>query len=149
MRGSGWTSSCLDVRGWDLVWCDEDVYRRYRVKKATRSEETGEFEMLMGANSNLLKPAIDADSLIREEQWVLGYTVTPLRTIDEVFVAEILGSTASRVGHLLLGPHVSLGPTSSRDGGRFLSDAEDQLPGFDDDSLVGRGMLPGLLGVNS
>ena len=120
--------------GWDLTWSDERVYRKYRIKKATKNE-SGEFEMLVGLNSNLLQN--DVETLLIEEQWVLGYTATTLHTIDEIFAAEVTGATDSRVGRLVFGRMIMLGRTTPPDGGRFLSDDEDVLPGFEDDSGAG------------
>ncbi|MCC2592534.1 hypothetical protein LKO27_03750 [Tessaracoccus sp. OS52] len=127
--------------GFDLVWSDDHVFRKYRVKKATRNDESGEFEMLVGPNSGLLTSCTEPDPLFAEEQWVFGYTVSPLRTIDEVFVAEVLGSTAAKVGHLLLGTPIVLARTAPPDDGRFHSDEEDHLPGYDE-GLFGWGNQP-------
>lgn len=126
--------------GWDMVWSQVGIYRKYRIKKA-RKGRGGAFEMLVGPNSALMKPV--PESLIGEEQWVLGYTVSVDRGVEEVFVAKIVGVTDHKVPQLVLGDTVLLGsggPPSN--GGRFVSEDEDFLPGFgdddaDDDSAAG------------
>lgn len=126
--------------GWDLVWSEVGTYRKYRIKKA-RKGRGGNFDMLVGANSALMKPA--PESLIGEEQWVLGYTVSAERVIEEIFAAKILGVTDHKVPQLILGNAVLLGSGGTPPGGdRFTSDDEDFLPGFgdeaaDDDSADG------------
>lgn len=117
--------------GWDLIWSEEGLYRKYRIKKATKSR-SGAFEMLVGANSALVK--LSPESLISEEQWVLGFTVTASRDIDDVFAAKILGVTGRRVQQLVLSAPIILGTGSTLpSGGKFVSAEEDFLPGFEDD----------------
>lgn len=117
--------------GWDLVWSREGLYRKYRIKKAQKGKRDARFEMLVGTNSALARPS--AESLIGEEQWVLGYTVTANRGIDEVFAAQILGVTDHKVPQLVLSAPVLLGtPRTPPTGGRFVSDDDDFLPGFED-----------------
>jgi hypothetical protein len=117
--------------GLDLVWSEEGVYRKYRIKKA-RKGRAGSYEMLVGPNSVLFQA--QTDSLLGEEQWVLGYTVALTGEIDEVFAARVIGVTNHKVPQLVLGTVISLGaaPTPPT-GGRFTSDNEDFLPGFEDD----------------
>lgn len=118
--------------GLDLVWSEPGVYRKYRIKKAKKGR-AGAFEMLVGPNSALFLP--QAESLIGEEQWVLGYTVSSTRDIDDVFAAKVIGVTAHKVPQLIFGAVITLGsggvPPS---GGRFTSDADDFLPGFESDA---------------
>lgn len=120
--------------GLDLVWSEEGVYRKYRIKKA-RKGRAGAFEMLVGPNSVLFQP--QPDSLIGEEQWVLGYTVTAAGDIDEVFAARVVGVTSHKVPQLIFGTVIMLGtaPTPPT-GGRFISDDEDFLPGFGEDDAA-------------
>lgn len=114
--------------GWDLVWSEVGTYRKYRIKKA-RKGRYGAFEMLVGTNSSLMKAL--PESLIGEEQWVLGYTVSADRGIEEVFAAKILGVTDHKVPQLVLGTSVSLGSGDPPPhGGKFTSKEEDFLPGF-------------------
>lgn len=117
--------------GLDLVWSEEGVYRKYRIKKARRGRG-GAFEMLVGPNSVLFQP--QPDSLIGEEQWVLGYTVASEGDIDEVFAAPVVGVTSHKVPQLVFGTVIMLGtaPTPPT-GGKFVSDDEDFLPGFGED----------------
>lgn len=117
--------------GWDLVWSEEGLYRKYRIKKSTKSR-SGAFEMLVGTNSALIR--LRPESLIGEEQWVLGFTVTASRDIDDVFAAKILGVTERQVPKLVLSTPVLLGTESTPPTrGKFISDEEDFLPGFEDD----------------
>lgn len=115
--------------GLDLVWSEDGVYRKYRIKKAKKGK-TGAFEMLVGTNSVLWQP--QAESLIVEEQWVLGYTVSATRNIDEVFAAKVIGITSHKVPHLVFGTIILLGSGSTTPPGKFTSDDEALLPGFED-----------------
>lgn len=119
--------------GWDLVWSEAGTYRKYRIKKARKGRD-GVFEMLVGTNSALTKAV--PESLIGEEQWVLGYTVSTDQAIQDVFAAKILGVTDHKVPQLVLGSTLLLGSggTPPR-GGKFTSDDEDFLPGFGDQDL--------------
>lgn len=117
--------------GLDLVWSEEGVYRKYRIKKA-RKGRGGTFEMIVGPNSVLFQP--QPESLLGEEQWVLGYTVTPAGDIDEVFASRVVGVTNHMVPQLVFGTVILLGTGPTPPTGRkFTSDDEDFLPGFEDD----------------
>lgn len=118
--------------GWDLVWSEDGLYRKYRIKKAAKAKSGG-FEMLVGTNSALMKPA--PESLIGEEQWVLGFTVTASRAIEDVFAARIMDVTDHKVPQLVLGAPIILGSGGTTPtGGKFTSDEEDFLPGFEDET---------------
>ncbi len=118
--------------GWDIVWAEEGLYRKYRIKKATKGRGEVPFDMLVGMNSALTHRTPE---LLGEEQWVLGYTVTSSRDIDEVFAARILGVTDHKVPHLILGQAVLLGSGSTPPKStRFVSDGDEFLPGFGEGS---------------
>lgn len=118
--------------GWDLVWSEEGIYRKFRIKKAKRGKN-GAFQMLVGTNSALTNPL--PQNLIGEEQWVFGYTTTSDRMIDAVFAAPILGVTDHKIPQLVLGNPVLLGSGGTPSGGgKFTSDDEDFLPGFEGDA---------------
>ncbi len=118
--------------GWDLVWSEDGLYRKYRIKKAVKAK-SGAFEMLVGTNSALMKPS--PESLIGEEQWVLGFTVTASRAIEDVFAARIVDITDHKVPQLVLGAPIILGSGGTPPtGGKFTSADEDFLPGFEDET---------------
>lgn len=121
--------------GLDLVWSEEGLYRRYRIKKATRAR-SGSYEMMVGANSAIVASA--EDNLIGDEQWVLGFTVSETWEIADLFVARVLGMIPGKVSRLHLGAPVPLAitPPTPPDRG-FTSRTEDYLPGLDDEEAEG------------
>lgn len=115
--------------GLDLIWLRGAVYRKYRLKRASVTGE-GTYDFVVGDGSTLLQ--VDGDSLWREERWVLGYTTSAAFQIDQIFVAEVVGVSETRVKKLLLGDVVPLATGLTPRGPGFVSDDEDTLPGFDD-----------------
>lgn len=114
----------------DLVWQGDKACRKYRLKRA-RVTKDGEYEFVVGDGSSLLQA--EPDALWTTERWILGYTVVS-GLVDAIFVAEVKGATDDQVRRLVLGRIVDLSRDQSTDGGPgFVSDADDTLPGFDDE----------------
>lgn len=118
----------------DLIWLRGSVYRKYRLKRASVSSE-GAYEFVVGDGSTLLR--LDGEGFWREERWILGYTTTATFEIKDIFVAEVVGVTDACVKKLLLGDIIMLGSNTPPQGSGFVSDDEDALPGFDDESDEG------------
>lgn len=122
----------------DLVSYHGDTSRRFRLKAATVNAH-GAFEFVVGDGSSLLQA--EEDALWREERWVLGYTTTQDFQLRDIFVAEIIGISDTKVKKLILGDLISLTHHLGPVGPAFVSDEEDSLPGFDDETAVDEGDL--------
>lgn len=70
---------CRSVSGGacDVLVVVGDVVRHHRVRKATKDVETGEYEVVCHSDS-ILAVEDSSEALLREERWILGYTV-PMR----------------------------------------------------------------------
>ena len=68
-----------------------------------------------------------------EERWIFGYTLTPLHTIDELFVAQILGHTGNGPMRLVLGPPIDIKPSTPP---RGFTSTDEGLEGFDEDDAA-------------
>lgn len=95
--------------------------------KSVKVNAQGESVAVCGADSTLLK--VDGEKLAVEEKWILGYTVTDLDTIADIFVAKIRGFIDGKPVKLILGPPISLRRTTPTPGG-FVS-RDEELPGFE------------------
>lgn len=111
-------------------------YRVYRLRRATKLQ-TGEY--LVQNNSASAWAGLDEDTLMEDQFWVLGYTLSD-DGIDEIFTARVLGFTEGNPGRLLLGPHVLLGSSVTHDpsgGFRPSEEGLDDLFDEDDDTAAG------------
>lgn len=118
--------------GLDLDSYDGNIHRSYRVKRANVRAD-GTYDVVCGLGSSLLHPeTTEADgTFFTEERWLLAYTMTDDHTIDELFVAHVVGHEGDGPVHLRLGTPIHLDPTTSPLG--FSTDDSDDLPGFEDD----------------
>jgi hypothetical protein len=113
-----------------LIWLGSETHRKYRLKKA-RERGDGSLEFLVGHGSAMVQA--DVSSLWLEEPWVLGYTMLGDH-IAQVFAAEIKGVQDGRMLSLILGDIIPLlGERPDATVG-FVSDQEDELPGFEDEA---------------
>jgi hypothetical protein len=133
--GLGFRTGCGG--GHDVIDVSDATDRRFRVRKAEVSPETGSYEIIGGSDSILKISEAEPDSLLKAERWVLGYTVDADGLVADIFAAKVLGMTADAVPHLRLGSAVPLGSgnlPSPSPNGRFRPADEDSLGDeFDDD----------------
>lgn len=108
---------------------DGTVDRRYRVRSA-KEQPDGTF--LIEASSDAILQR-DDDTMLREEIWVLGYTLTSDNEVDTLFVAEVRDYVPGSPGYLRIGTPVLLGATSVEPLSGFTPPREG-LEGFDDDA---------------
>lgn len=146
--GLGFRTGCGG--GYDVVDIDENVDRRFRVRKAEVCAESESYEIIGGSDSILKVSDAEPDSLIATERWVLGYTIDGEGLVVDIFAAKVLRMTDEAVPHLRLGPITALGVgrapvPSSR--GRFRPADEDSLgDDFDDAGGVQEGAGDGSIG---
>jgi hypothetical protein len=121
--------------GYDLQVYEGNADRRFRVRKATKDPEAGEFEVIVDSDSILDIENAEPESLFRHERWIFGYT-----TDDAGLVAEIFGARARAVRGDVIFKLVltdvtllGLGGVGPNDG-KFVGDDEDVLPGFESDT---------------
>lgn len=109
----------------------------FRLKKA---EKTANGSYRVVTSSSSAWGETDEDTLIAEEPYVLGYTLSN-NQIDDIFFAKVNGVTEGNPGELVLGRAVLLGGRGPIGGGSFEPVVDDDLPGFDeiesDDSASG------------
>jgi hypothetical protein len=74
---------------------------------------------------------LDEDTLIAEEPYVLGYTLSG-NQVDDIFFAKVNGVIQGNPGELILGRAVLLGGKGPIGAGSFEPEVDDDLPGFDD-----------------
>lgn len=120
--------------GLELISIDGNVQRNYRVKTARRNGE-GAVDLVCGAGSTLLSTA-PSESLLWEERWVLGFTMADDHTVDEIFIAEVIGHYGENPVHLRLGDLIPLAPAPAPLG---FTSAEEDLEGFEHDDSAADG----------
>jgi hypothetical protein len=105
-----------------------DSFGVFRLKKA---ELTANGSYKVVTNSSSTWGEIDEDTLIAEEPYVLGYTLSG-NQVDDIFFAKVNGVIQGNPGELILGRAVLLGGRGPIGGGSFEPAVDDDLPGFDD-----------------
>jgi hypothetical protein len=103
----------------------DGVDRRFRLRKAGRRAD-GTYVIPTNAKSAMYS---DGDSLIPEELWVFGYTVTAESTLQNVFIAPVLGIEQGLPGHLILGRTVELVDAPATPAG--FQPVDEDLEGFE------------------
>ncbi|WP_300014909.1 hypothetical protein [Pseudonocardia sp.] len=111
----------------DIITNCGDTIRYYRVKHV-KLTAAGEYKVICGEGSSLL--VTEPESLLREEKWILGYTLSDDHTIERLIAAEIVGWRGEGPVCLTLGSIIVLTDDPSPRG--FTSTDED-LPGFEDE----------------
>jgi hypothetical protein len=101
----------------------------FRLKKAERTAQ-GTYKVV--TNSSSTWGEIDEDTLIVEEPYVLGYTLSS-NQVEDIFFARVHGVIQGNPGELILGRAVLLGGRGPIGGGSFEPVVDDDLPGFDED----------------
>lgn len=101
------------------------VDRRYRLRKAARRADGG-YVIPTNAKSAMYS---DSDSLIPEELWVMGYTLTREGTLQDVFIAPVEGIAQGLPGHLILGPVIELVDAPAAPAG--FQPTDEDLEGFE------------------
>lgn len=115
--------------GREFRFIAEGVDRRYRLKKANRRSD-GSYAILANSDSALAAEH-EQETLLPEEAWVLGYTLTEDCLLQDVFIAPILDRTEGHPGHLVLGRIIELLASPTPPAGFQPSDDDDL--GFDDE----------------
>jgi hypothetical protein len=109
----------------------------FRLKKAEAAAD-GSYKVV--TNSSSTWGDVDEDTLILEEPYVLGYTLSS-NQVGDIFFAKVNGVIEGNPGELILGRAVLLGGRGPFGGGSFEPAVDDELPGFDeiesDDSAFG------------
>ncbi len=113
--------------GVDLIASNGWHLRKYRVKRGDRTTD-GSYRFVCGLGSSLL--TTEADTLIVEERWILGYVSSEDHTLDEVIAAAVIGSEGTGNGPvtLLLGPVIPLLDAAPPPG---FTSTDEGLNGFD------------------
>jgi hypothetical protein len=101
------------------------VDRRYRLRKAARRADGG-YSIPTNAKSAMYS---DEGSLIPEELWVMGYTLTREGTLQDVFIAPVEDIAPGLPGHLILGPVIELVDAPTTAAG--FEPADEDLEGFE------------------
>lgn len=102
------------------------VDRRYRLRKATRRAEGGGYKIPTNAKSAMY---CDDGTLIPEELWVMGYTLTKEGTLLDVFIAPVEGIEEGLPGRLILGRVIDLADPTTTPAG--FEPADEDLEGFE------------------
>jgi hypothetical protein len=97
-----------------------------RLRKAERTRNN--YKVLANKNSSWSESVDEA--LIPEQRFVIGFVLDD-NGLGDIFVAEVLGSTAGNPGDLILGNPLLLGERGDTPAG-FRTDHDDTLPGIDD-----------------
>ncbi|MDP9377098.1 MAG: hypothetical protein M3P40_05940 [Actinomycetota bacterium] len=101
------------------------VDRRYRLRKAGRRSD-GSYVIPTNAKSAMHG---DDETLIPEELWVFGYTLTSEGTLQDVFLAPVLGIEQGLPGHLILGRVIELIDAPTTPAG--FQPTDEDLEGFE------------------
>lgn len=97
-----------------------------RLKSAKKAAD-GTYRIV--TNSSSTWGAFDEETLVYEEPWVFGYTLSSAG-LDEIFVAHVDAITEGAPGVLILGEPILLGKPSPSTGG--FQPADESLPGFEE-----------------
>lgn len=97
-----------------------------RLRKAERTRDG--YKVLANKNSSWSESA--DEGLFPEHRFVIGFVLDD-NGLGDIFVAEVLGTTAGNPGDLILGHPVLLGERDDTPRG-FRTDQDDTLPGIDD-----------------
>lgn len=127
---------CIPVQGGglDVAIIVDNVDRRYRVRKATRDQDSGDYVVLQGTDAIMTVTEADPDGLFPIQRWLFGYTVDAEGYLDRIFEARVIRLTDEKMPRLVLSqvhefePPLEAGPS----GGGFTPAAEDDL-GWDED----------------
>ncbi len=111
----------------DIITTSGGTIRYYRVKHV-KLTAGGDYKVICGEGSSLL--TTEPESLLREEKWILGYTLSDDHTVERLIAAEIVGWRGDGPVYLTLGPIIDLSGDPSPRG--FTSTDED-LPGFEEE----------------
>ena len=109
------------------------VYRCFRLRSASRDRD-GEIVIQHNSQSALLPEDESTDDVLLgpREVWVLGFIQPSDQTLDEVFLAKVVGIAEGKPGHLVLASIIPLlVPTTPPDD--FEPDDEDLVLPEDDD----------------
>ncbi len=121
--------------GYDLQVFVGDADRRFRVRKATKSSETGAYDVIVDSDAILEIPDAEIDSLYRHERWIFGYTTDDSGIVEDIFGARGLRVSGEVIKKLVMVDVTPLGISGSTSNDeKFTGDDEDDLPGFGDDS---------------
>lgn len=130
--------------GYDLQVYEGDADRRFRVRKATKNPETGEFEVIVDSDAILEIEEAEPESLFRHERWIFGYTTDDAGLVDDIFGARARAVRGEVILKLVLTDVslLGLGGVGANDG-QFIGDDEDVLPGFESDTNDDTGFAGG------
>jgi hypothetical protein len=130
----------LDSAAWGAKQFRANLGHAFGVFRLKKAEMTANGSYRVVTNSSSTWGEIDEDTLIVEEPYVLGYTLSN-NQVDDIFFAEVTGIIQGNPGELVLGRAVLLGGRGPVGGGSFEPVVDDDLPGFDevefDDSASG------------
>jgi hypothetical protein len=107
--------------------------RRFRVLKAVKNRETGEYEIVCKSDAVLTITDAEPESIFTHERRVLAYTVDDAGMVVDIFSAPVEGITDDIVPRLRIGPITPLGsalPFNPESG--FQPNDDDDL-GFGDE----------------
>jgi hypothetical protein len=130
----------LDSGAWGAKQFRANLGASFGVFRLKKAEATVNGSYKVVTNSSSTWGEIDEDTLIVEEPYVLGYTLSS-NQVGDIFFAKVNGVIPGNPGELVLGRAVLLGGRSLIAGGSFEPTVDDDLPGFDeiesDDSASG------------
>jgi hypothetical protein len=107
-----------------------EVAGRISLFRLKRAHATGNGYRIV-TNSSSTWGELDEDLLIIEEPWVFAYELGT-EGLSEIFVAPVLDVVEGKPGYFVLGEVYYLSGEGPQDRG-FRSDADDTLPGLEDD----------------
>ena len=112
----------------------EEVEHGYAALRLRSTKRVGDL-LRVTTNSDSSWGGMDEDALLRGYPFVFGYLISGAGQL-ELFVGEVLNGGEGARGLLVLGAETYLGgsyaPQSS-----FVPDADETLPGFEDDETIG------------
>ena len=130
----------LDPGAWGAKQFRADLGRSLGVFRLKKAEARVDGSYKVVTNSSSTWGDVDEDTLIVEEPYVLGYTLSS-NQVGDIFFAKVNGIVQGNPGELILGRAVLLGGRGPIGGGSFEPAVDDELPGFDevesDDSASG------------
>ena len=100
--------------------------RRFRLRRGRRRPDG---ELVVAASADSALAGVDEDSLLHQEQWVVVWVASGEDAVGEILVAQVIGYSEGRPGHLKLGPAIPLGTAATPIVGFVPEDEE--LDGFE------------------
>lgn len=113
--------------GCDIQYLVDGVDRRFRVLKASQSDDATDFQIICRSDSVTTITEDEPDALFPTERWVLAYTVDDGGMVQAILCAPVLGVNTDAIPLLILGRIILLGTGAGTDPGSFRPSDEDDL----------------------